>query len=427
VGDSRFQIYGESGATGLNQYAGYIQEEILRELQGDRWKRNIREMLSNDGVIGAFLYAIEMIVRQAKWRVDPAADDNEAKAEAAFVWESLQDLSTSWEDTVAEVLSFLPWGFYFPEIVYKRRLGDGRDPRKRSKHTDGRVSWRKFAFRAQDTFPRWEFDDEGGVQGGWQQPPPDYRERFIHIEKALLFRTTTAKNNPEGQSILRRSYRAYYMTTRIENIEAVGIERDLAGVPKAEIPSEYMAKDADENKKALYGAMKKIVTGLHRHEQAGMVIPSDRDEKGNRLFDVTLMTSSGTRQIDTDKVLDRWNRIKLMSVLAQFLMLGQSKGSFALSSDQTAMFRTALGAVLDEVCDVFNRHAFPRVMRLNGRPATLSPFLRYSGLKVVNLDALSNYILRLTQAGILFDDEQKDFLKRQIEGMPIPASETAGG
>ena len=82
---------------------------------------------------------------------------------AAFVWEPLNDLSASWEDTVAEVLCFLPWGFYYSEIVSKRRLGNGRDPRNRSKRTDGRVSWHKLTFRAQDTFVRWEFDEEGGI------------------------------------------------------------------------------------------------------------------------------------------------------------------------------------------------------------------------------------------------------------------------
>ena len=34
-----------------------------------------------------------------------------------------------------------------------------------------------------------------------QQPPPDYQFRVIPIEKALLFRTTIRKNNPEGQAL----------------------------------------------------------------------------------------------------------------------------------------------------------------------------------------------------------------------------------
>jgi hypothetical protein len=34
------------------------------------------------------------------------------------------------------------------------------------------------------------------------------------------------------------------MKTRIENIEGIGIERDLAGLPVAWVPPDYMAPEA---------------------------------------------------------------------------------------------------------------------------------------------------------------------------------------
>ena len=62
-----------------------------------------------------------------------------------------------------------------------------------------------------------------------QLAPPSYKQVVIPMEKCLLFRTQTHKNNPEGRSILRNAYRSWYFKKRIEEIEGVGIERDLAG------------------------------------------------------------------------------------------------------------------------------------------------------------------------------------------------------
>ena len=53
----------------------------------------------------------------------------------------------------------------------------------------------------------------------------------IPMSKALLFRTKSRKNNPEGRSILRNAYRSWYFKRRIQEIEGIGIERDLAGLP----------------------------------------------------------------------------------------------------------------------------------------------------------------------------------------------------
>ena len=68
-------------------------------------------------------------------------------------------------DAVSEIMPFPAWGFHMPELVNKRRQDDMRDHSKRSKYTDGRIGWRKWAFLAQDTVVRWNFEGEGGERG----------------------------------------------------------------------------------------------------------------------------------------------------------------------------------------------------------------------------------------------------------------------
>ena len=122
------------GYTGLKQFGGRIAEEFLRKLQGDKAAKVFREMSENDSTVGAILFAIEMMLRNVEWRVEPASDDPMHVEEAEFVDECRADMSQSWENTIAEILSFLTYGWSSTEICYKRRDGpDQRDPRRRSK------------------------------------------------------------------------------------------------------------------------------------------------------------------------------------------------------------------------------------------------------------------------------------------------------
>ncbi|MGE3467700.1 MAG: hypothetical protein AB7J13_12285, partial [Pyrinomonadaceae bacterium] len=119
--------YGEFGKTGLPVYAGRVYDEPDKKLNGEVWRRAVREMSETDDSIGAFLFAIEMIARQVEWSIKPfeeAPDDEEL---ALFVRQCMfEDMQQTWADTVAEILSFLPWGWSWFEIVYKKRGGNIR-------------------------------------------------------------------------------------------------------------------------------------------------------------------------------------------------------------------------------------------------------------------------------------------------------------
>lgn len=81
-------------------------------------------MSENDDVVGAILYAIEMLIRQADWNVEPCGDTTADKEAAEFVKSCMDDMSDTWIDTISEILSFLTFGWSFHEIVYKRRMGN---------------------------------------------------------------------------------------------------------------------------------------------------------------------------------------------------------------------------------------------------------------------------------------------------------------
>lgn len=417
-----------SGATGLHRNYGVVYEEFLKDLQGQNAARIFKEMRDNDPIIGAIFFAIEMYLRRVQWFVDPATDDEKGEADAQLIRECKDDMSHTWSDFISEVMSMMEHGWSYFEILYKRRTHDKKkgsdDPQ--SKYDDGKIGWRKFEVRSQDSLEKWEFDDEGGLQGLWQRPAPDYEDKFVPIQKSLLFRTSVRKNNPEGRSVLRNAYRPWYFKKRIEEIEGIGIERDLAGLPFAEVPAEMMRPDATDADKETLASIVELVKNVRRDEQEGVVWPQSWDENGTPMYQFKLMSSGGSRQFSTDTTIVRYEQRMAMVVLADFILLGNDQsGSFALATNKSGLFQSALSTWLDVIQDVLNNYAIPRLMRLNGIEGPFPQF-RHDEVQKPSLADLATFVSALTGAGAqLFPDVDLENHFRRLAQLPLREAEDA--
>jgi hypothetical protein len=417
----------ELGTTGLRQAGGFIREEFLRELSGPRGMRVYREMAQNDAIIGAVLFGIETFVRRVTWRVQPVDQTGEALRLADLVQGMLfEDLSQSWPMLLSEVLSFLVYGFAYHEIVYKRRTGP-EPPRGReqdpawtpSRFQDGLIGWRKFAPRSQDSLLRWEFGPEGGLRGMVQQDQFTVRAPvLIPIEKSLLFRSTSYKGNPEGRSVLRTAYRSWYYKSRIENFEAIGVERDLAGIPLLELPVELFGSSLTPAQAAQFQAFKTLGRNVRQDEQACILWPLAYDQEGNPRYKFSLVSSAGSRLMDTSKIIERYDTRILQSMMADIIQVGQGqRGSQALAQTKSDLFLLALNAFIQAISEVFTVHAFPRLFALNGWNIALLPTLVPGKLKDVNFEQFTAGVKNLTQAGFMLGPEDEAHVRAEI-GFP---------
>jgi hypothetical protein len=331
---------GELGVTGLKQYGGIIQDDFLREWRGAEAYKRANEMRLNSPVLSALLTAIEQAV--AKVELTLTSDvENDPRLE---LWDlQVEQMRGGLGNHLRESLTFLPFGFSLFEIVWGR--------------VDGKVIAYKLAPRGQDTVYRWLLDDNGELEGFTQQAAPKYTLIDIPIEKLLHYRFRPERDNPEGRSILRSAWIPYYYAKNIQQIEAIGIERDLAGLPVVTMPEGADTDESDSNSD--YAKAAKLVRNIRQDEQAGVVLPSG--------WVLALLSTGGSRQFDTDKIINRYESRMLMSALAQFLMLGQEGvGSLALSRDQSDLFTMSVNATADIITDTLQAQLLPRLMRLNG-------------------------------------------------------------
>ena len=400
----------EIGRVGQFRSGGRFFEEFLKELRGRRGIEVYTEMAENDDIIGALLFAIEKLIGSVEWGVVPASDKGIDRECAEFVESCMHDMSSTWVDTISEILSMLVYGWSAHEIVYKRRCGRSRNPYLNSVYNDGLIGWQKLPIRAQTTLYEWLYEDgTDNLIGMRQQPPPDYEMIDIPIERLLLFRTTKKKDNPEGRSILRNAYRSWYFKKRIQEIEGIGVERDLAGFPVLYAPEQTDIWDENDidmvNQRRIATDM---IKNVRRDKQEGILLPFG--------WKFELVTSGGARQFDTSKIIERYDGRMAMTVLADFILLGhQSTGTYSLSSDKSQMFTVAIGSWLDVIRETFEDKAIPLLVDINSehfKGISGYPRLSHGEVENRNLGELAEYIKALSGAGIIFDDEQANYLFR---------------
>lgn len=418
----------ELGVTGINRWGNAVAEEFLTQLQFPQAAKVYKEMSDNDPTIGAILYMAEQLIKKAGWTVDPASDSKADKAAAQFLKECMDDMSMSWDNTVSEILTMLPYGFSFHEVVYKVRKGpDEKNSKHRSKYTDGRIGWSRIPSRSQHTLYGWEFADNGDVKAYIQQAPPHFNVTTIPLSKGLLFRTKVARDNPEGRSLLRNAYRPWYFKKRIEEIEGIGIERDLAGLPVISPPEGIDLWDPENpDARRVKAIAETLVRNIRRDRSEGVVLPHG--------WELKLLSTGGSRQFDTNGIINRYDNRIAITLLADIVMMGGDKvGSFALGEVKKSLLAASLEALVQHMADVFNKYAVPKLFKLNYFPGitdipTIRPgevetpdikemafLLRAGGLNVKKDLPLMNLIRGLISLDSITEEQLAEWYPDKVE------------
>ena len=401
------------GIVGLRQNSGTIYEEFLPVLRWPRAGKVYQQMADNDPVVGSILYLAEMLIRGAQWRVEPASDSSDDKEAAEFLRQCMDDMEESWASTISEILSMLTYGWSFHEILYKVRRGPKEtNPKYHSKFTDGKFGWRGFPIRSQASWDKWIYNDETGeLMAFVQRPEPKQHEIIIPIEKGLLFRTRVSRGNPEGKSLLRNAYRPYYFKQRFEEIEGIGIERDLAGLPVLQTPEELDLWDTDDPEMVkLKGMAEELVASVRRDANEGIILPAG--------WELSLLNAPSSRQINIGEVIERYDNRIAITMLSDIVLIGNGSkaGSYAMADVKQSMLANALQAQLYNIADVFNQKAVPQLFDFNNWNLEEYPQIVPGQIATPSLKEVA-IMLRAMQLDLNADTELNNYL-RSLMAMP---------
>ena len=226
----------------------------------------------------------------------------------------------------------------------------------------------------------------------------------------MLFRTRVSRDNPEGKSLLRNAYRAWFFKKHFEEIEGIGIERDLAGFPVLHAPDNMdLWNEDDEDMVKLRVRAEELVSSVRRDSEEGILLPFG--------WELELLTSGSSRQIDIGSTIERYDNRIAITMLSDIILLGSKAGSFALADTKQSTLAAALQSQILNIADVFNKKAVPALFRYNnfvgltGQPKIVPGQIQTPSLKELAL------VLRAMSVTISGDMKLMNYIRR-ITGMP---------
>ena len=377
------QSYGRSGL----QYfmPGWIRRDFLPELQGRQRWLVFEQMGSNDAYVGSALNIYSLFLRRTSWHPDPIDDRNKENGSTEFLEQCQNDMQHTWQTFIATAAKpTLQFGFAPFEKIFKAREGEQDDDRLSSEYDDGAISWQNFAFRSPDSILHWDYDpkDVTRLLGFTQIAAPDYRTTFIPIEKIINIRSAPGKDSPEGESVLRTTWRSWRTKTIMEDLRNVTAERGGAGIPWAEVPAlianapaAYAAVAGGETvgddlieALASYNSLVETMENITTDAQKWIITPQIWDDKGTPQIKVGFLQPSQNADIigHITASIEAEAKAILIATGTEFQALGMGgTGSLALSRDKTDNFTLAVAAVANSFQESINQQAVRQLFRLN--------------------------------------------------------------
>jgi hypothetical protein len=429
TGDTPIRLrLGEQGYTGLRICNDQIHEEARRVLRWPEAVKTYTEMAS-DATIASALALFEMMISRVKWKVmPPEGASEETKKRTQFLNQCMGDMEHSWFTFIKEVTSCFTYGFSVHEKVYRKRYR-----RNGSRYNDGLIGWKKLPIRAQTTIAGWMYSDDGRDLLGVKQClslMPDigrFSKEYIGSEvviprnKVMLFRTDVKRDNPEGNSPLKSVYISYRYMQELKEQEAIGVTRDLGGMPVLSIPPRYMSADASPEEASIYEYYKRVIRNIQNNEQTGLILPQMFDPESRQpLFDFKLMGTTGGKSYDINAIISRYVNEILQALFADVLKLGQSSvGSYSLADSKTSILAMAMEARLREIQDVLNNDLIVQTYRVNGwDTAEELPYFQYGDLDEVDTEAFSKAIQRCAATATITRTPKNINRIHEVLGLP---------
>ena len=426
------------GSNALNIFNGYLVETTDPNKETQSLYKKIltyREMQADPTISGA-LQGYENILSLVKWSVkevdrealgftEEEFDKDKAEEYRNFVSSCFHDMGeTAINDIVSTALDMLPIGFQITVPQFKIRAGENDDSRLNSKYDDGRIGWKSWKPIRQESIHKWLVRDGDGYEDltGVMQRLKKGGYETIPRNRMLLFRSTTKGGSMEGESVLYGAVKTYFRLQQTLGIEQVSLSRNLEGIPKLSMSSRYLSDNATPDESMVRDFMIRQTKSVKYNQQTALVVPSDVDDKGNRMIDLELMTAGPNVRVDQCRtVATACEQLIAESILANFMKLGGGGGSYAMSSNLTDMFVLAMKKYLDNIASVINGEAITTLLRVNGMDIRYAPRLVHEGLDTDSIGVFIDALMKSIAAGAVVPTQS--IQKAVLDKLNLPTDE----
>lgn len=305
---------------------------------------DFERMRKTDGTAMALYNILTLPILASTWDVEADEDADPDGAQANFVKESFElapergGMTTPFPIVLADMLRATVEGYRFFEKVH-------------TLSPDGQIVYKKLA-SYDATSLTLDQDDRGGFDGASQKALiGDSLEGVkIPVAKSFLFTYRKEINNLEGESAFVAAYKHFEEKKKLYYLG--NLQAQSAAIPARIGKTGEGAQNATQSK---IDEVAEALSDLVELNSA-IVLP----------FGFDVETVNSTTKVDIMPLINHHNTEMARSVLAHFLMLGDSSsGSWALSKDQTDLFTLSLKGLMTNIEYHINSYLIPDLTEYN--------------------------------------------------------------
>lgn len=415
------------GVTGTAVFGGYVQRpDRDPRLLGQQRYTTFSDMVANISIVAAGVRYFLNLVAKPEWTAEPANETPAAVEAAAFVQDVLADMETSWHRVVRRASMYKFYGFGVQEWTAKLR-------------DDGRIGFLDVEPRAQKTIEQWDVDPHGDVFGCIQRAPESGESIYLPRGKLLYMVDDSIDDGPEGLGLFRHCVDPAARLKRVCELEMIGFETDLRGIPIGRAPLAAIdrmvqaGKMSKEDQNKLLSPIRSVVENHVRTTDFGLLLDSatyqSQDESATpsaiQQWSLDLLKGDSTSLPDANTAISRLTGEIARILGVDWLLLGtDGKGSLALARDKSQQFGLIVDSAIKEIREQVVRDLIDPLWRMNGLPDELQPTLKVAQIQYRDIEQVTGSLVDLAQAGaMVMPDDPVVNSVRDLLGLPEVPSE----
>lgn len=409
------------GTSGSAVFGGYVvSNESDATMRGAQRYKTLSELLANVSIVAAGVRYFLNLVAKPEWQVE-AAEAAGGEEAAEFLQSVLEETDTAWHRVVRAASMYKFWGFGVQEWTAKIR-------------DDGKIGLLDVEKRGQRTIERWDTGPHGEILGCWQNHPETGEELYLPRSKILYLLDDSIEDGPEGLGLLRHCADPGKRLRRIQELEMIGFETDLRGIPigRAPLAAIRQAQDAgklSEDKAAeLLAPLKGVIENHVRTHEYGLLLDSltyasegeTSTPSGVRQWDLNVLKGGSVVMPNANEAIMRITSEIARVLGVDWLLLGtDGKGSLALARDKSQQFGLIVDSAIKEIRQQVERDIVRPLWVLNGFPKETMPKLKVAQIQYRDIEQVTGALVDLAQSGAMIapDDPVIDAV-RELLGLP---------
>jgi hypothetical protein len=385
---------GEPDSGLLKYFSNDVTTELDACLQGQAGAIAFKRMSRNDSIVGGILKSYENPIQSAKWTIAEICNPTPREEEVLKVLNEWFFKKNNFGSLLTQILGMLPIGFSLFEKYYTP-----------VQFENGKYMMPVLAERVQQSIRR-----------------IDYRERYVEqhtthgglveipFEDLVFFTFRQSGNDRRGTSLLRQAYYDFLSKKEIKKAGTKGIIRSMIGLILGTVPKEVQANSQT------FQDFNDLIIDLGERDYNGLSDSAIKSEG----YQIEILNSSFDLKAMKEYIA-YLDSSMTMSVLTQFITLGQSGGggSYSLGRDASDMLLDGLGYIINYVEQNFSQQIIHETVAMNWADVNPTRFnLVGDNLNKKDSKEFAEIMKLLKDAGLVKEEQADEIKIRKMYGLP---------